>query len=92
VVRRLALERGRGSPEGCCGRKFGGPGLLGCGPFSALGRDHTECVLWFVGVFVYFYYFLGKWCFPLLLGYPRGCPRHLVHFFTVMKKNIHLKL
>jgi hypothetical protein len=51
----LALERGRGLPRGTAvGRLVGRYGFLGRGPFFASGCDHAECVLWFVGLFVYF--------------------------------------
>jgi hypothetical protein len=39
-------------------------GFLGRGPFSALGRDHVECVLWFVGLLVRFLLFLERGVFP----------------------------
>jgi hypothetical protein len=57
VVRRLALERGGGSPEGCRGWLLDGPLMVFWVVGSALGRDHAGCGLQFLGVFVYLYYF-----------------------------------
>jgi hypothetical protein len=77
TARRLALERGGGSPKGYRGWLLDGSiRLLRRGPFSSLGRDHAECVLRLAGLFVcfYYFYFLKKGCFPLLLGDPYGCP------------------
>jgi hypothetical protein len=46
--------RPRGTLAGCL---LGRNGFLCPGPFSALGHDHAECALWFVGFFFAFYYF-----------------------------------
>jgi hypothetical protein len=54
-----------GLPEGDRGQPFGGP-LRIFGPWALLcfGCDHTECVLWFVGLFVYFLLVSGRGVFP----------------------------
>jgi hypothetical protein len=36
----------------------------GRGPFSALGYDHAECALWFVGLFVLLLLFFERGVFP----------------------------
>jgi hypothetical protein len=56
-----AEARPRGTAAGCV---VGRCGFLGRGPFFALGCDHAECALWFVGSFVYFLLFFRKGCFP----------------------------
>jgi hypothetical protein len=58
VARRLALERGRGSPKGYCDRLFGGPLQL-FGPWALLRSVPRPRGVRFVvcGVFVYFHYF-----------------------------------
>jgi hypothetical protein len=64
--------RPRGTATGCLMGRYG---FLGRGPFSVLGRDHAQCVLWFVDLFVCFFIICRKWCFLPLLGNPYGCPR-----------------
>jgi hypothetical protein len=56
-----AEVRPRGTAASCL---MGCYSVLGCGPFSALGRDHEGCVLWFVGLFVRFLLFLERGVFP----------------------------
>jgi hypothetical protein len=47
---------------------------LGCGLFSAPGRDYAECDLRFVGSFMFN-------CFAKngVFTWPHSCPRHLDH-------------
>jgi hypothetical protein len=66
-----AEVRPRGTTIGCLVGRYE---FLGCGPFSAPGRDHVECASWFVGCLSIFIIF-RKGCFPPLLGDPYGCPR-----------------
>jgi hypothetical protein len=56
-----AETRPRGTTVGC---SMGRYGFLGCGPFFDLGCNHTGCVLWIVGLFVYLLLFLEKGVFP----------------------------
>jgi hypothetical protein len=59
-------------------------GFLGHGPLSALGRDHSECVLWFVGLFTYFYYFRKKGVFPCYKGTLMVVPDSSSRAFAVV--------
>jgi hypothetical protein len=64
VTQCLVLERGGDSPEGYHGRPFGGPlRLLDHGPFFASARDHTEHILWFVSLFIFFLLFFERGVF-----------------------------
>jgi hypothetical protein len=60
-----AEVRPRGTVAGCLMGRYG---FLGHGPLCALGRDHAECVLWFVGLFTCFYYFRKKVLSPVIRG------------------------
>jgi hypothetical protein len=64
--------------RGAGGRLFVGPlRLFGPSAFLCLGT--RSCVVCFAAcLFVYLFTFYRNGCFPLLIGDPYGCPRHML--------------
>jgi hypothetical protein len=62
---------------GCCG-------FLGRGPSFALGRNHTECASWFVGLFVYLLLFFERGVFTGYWGTLMVVPDSSPQAFAVV--------